>query len=227
MIFPRVPGLVSIVVPSYNDALHVIHSLESLRQQTYAEIELIIVDDASTDRTQLKIEAWLQMVQLQSPTITTIFLKLPRHIGYAGALTTAFFLSQGEYIAIQRTKDLSVPTRIEKQVNYLTYYSDHDLVGTNVEIFDDGHFDLRLPSDWIEYGVDIKNSYVLGRPALHLSSVMFRGEVFDCVGGLVREPLEMEEMLFTMKFLAHETVVNNIPEVLYYARTTQETLPSI
>lgn len=218
MIFPRVPGLVSIVIPSYNYARYVPQCLESIRQQTYENIEIIFVDDASTDDTCRALERWKESWSPFNSLPNIISIRLPRHIGYAGVLTLGFFLTNGEYIAIQDLDDLSVPTRIEAQVNHLKSHPDIDLVGTNIEFFDDDQFDERVPCDWIEYGDEIQRSLVLGRPALCMSSVLFKGVIFDYLGGLTREPLGLEDSEFLKKLNDNQIGIDNIQDVLYYAR---------
>lgn len=218
MVFPRVSGLVSVVIASYNYARYIPQCLESLCGQTYPHMEIVIVDDASTDDTSFAIESWKTNLDSATVSPAIVSMRLPRHVGYAGALTTGFFLAQGEYIAVQDFDDLSAPSRIEKQVNHLKHNTDVDLIGTNVEIFEDGHFDRRTKSNLIEYGEDIQKSFLLGRPAICMSSVLFRGIIFDYLGGLTREHLGMEDHHFISKCAANGIGIDNIRDVLYYTR---------
>lgn len=218
MIFPRVPGLVSIVVACYNTAPYVRECLESLRRQTYDKIEVIVVDDGSTDDTASIVEAWMESVGTTDWVQNVMLVRLPRHVGYAGALTTAFFLANGEFIAVQDADDVSLSFRIQKQVDYLKRNADVDLVGTNLDLFDDGNFQARTPANWIEYGEDIRDSSVLSRQAVCISTLLFRGIVFDYVGGLTRHPLGMEDLRFINKCFANGVGINNVPDILYHAR---------
>lgn len=218
MIFPRVPELVSVVIPSYNYAAYVTDCLNSIQSQTYSHIEIILVDDQSTDNTVRIVENWRDHVKKtnQYPPNLTI-LQLPHHIGYAGALTIGFFLTDGEFIAVQDLDDISHPNRIQKQVELINN-TDVDIIGTNVAQFKDGDFNTQTVADWIEYGSEIKDSYNLGRPVVCTSTILFRGVFFDFIGGLTRRTWGMEDSEFIVKCMSNGATVDNIPEVLYYAR---------
>lgn len=214
MAFDRTPELVSIVVPSYNQAKYAEECFESLRKQTYPRIELVMVDDASTDGFDKQVERWAQSFKPHS----VVTIRLPRRVGYAGALTIGMFLTRGEYIAIQDLDDFSHRERIEKQVNFLKEHLDIDLVGTNMEFFRGKLFKTRRACNWIEFGDDINKSFALGRPAMCLSTVLFRGVIFDYLGGLTRQHNGTEDVDLIRKYITNGISVDNLPEVLYYAR---------
>jgi len=215
MIYNRIPGLVSVVIPSYNYARYAVECLDSLRAQRYKDVEIVLVDDCSTDSTVTVVESWANHFNGKGCNFTMV--KLPRHVGYAGALTIGFYLTTGEYIAIQDLDDISAPDRIQKQIDFLAA-SELDMVGTNVAEFTDGQFDRRTVVDWISVQDDIKESYLLGRPAVCSSTLLFKGIVFDMVGGLSRHTPGLEDMQFIKKCMESGAEVGNLPEVLYYAR---------
>ncbi|MED0680412.1 glycosyltransferase family A protein [Aneurinibacillus thermoaerophilus] len=219
MSFQRVPGRVSIIVTAYNRARYIRKCLDSLRKQSYNNIEIIIVNDASTDRTSQVIEAWRKSSGVAlSRKRRVLEVKMPRNIGFPGAVTTGLFMARGEFIAIQDSDDLSHPKRLEKQVQFLRSHPEVGLVGTNYASFTNGAFNKQEQANWIKYGNDIKETYAAGGHCVCHGTIMFRGSIFDQIGGLTRRMEGAEDYEFIVKFLNNGIPINNIPEVLYYYR---------
>jgi glycosyltransferase involved in cell wall biosynthesis len=53
-----IPGIVSVIIPTYNRAKYLVEAMDSVWNQTYRPIELIVVDDGSTDGTKEILEDW-------------------------------------------------------------------------------------------------------------------------------------------------------------------------
>ena len=103
--------LVSIVMPTYNSEKFVLHSIQSVLQQTYDNWELIVVDDGSTDNTGNLV------LSLQDSRIKLIQLDLNQ--GPSKARNVGIEAAKGRYIAFLDSDDLWMPTKLEKQVNFL------------------------------------------------------------------------------------------------------------
>ncbi|MDN4523031.1 glycosyltransferase family 2 protein [Fictibacillus fluitans] len=215
MLFQRKPGLVSIIVTCYNIEPYIEDCLTSLLNQTYKNIEVIIVNDASLDRSADKVRGWIKK---NKPAFPVELINLPRNTGFSGALTTGYFLSSGEYIAVQDGDDLSHPQRIEKQVEFLQENQDTVLVGTNYKTFLDGNFDQQKSVFWLKYGEDIPKVYWNGGHCVCHGTIMFRGETFDQLGGPTRRIKGAEDYEFIAKCLNAKLKINNIRDVLYYYR---------
>lgn len=223
MVFHREPGLVSIIITVYNKLPYLADCLTSLCKQTYMNWELIIIDDASTDGSYEYVIKWLnnndQLLQ-QAKGIYT--LRLPRNIGYAGAITAGMYMAKGEFIAFQDADDLSHPDRISKQVSYLINHPQMDLIGTNYEVFEDGDSDNRKPVYWLKYGEQIGTTYAKGGHCICHGTVMFRGKLFDQIGGHTRRIEGAEDYEFIAKLIKPgANNVENLREVLYYYRKHQ------
>ncbi|WP_338473087.1 glycosyltransferase family 2 protein [Niallia sp. XMNu-256] len=211
----RIDGLVSVVIPCYNASLFIEDCLNGLVSQTYQNLEVIIVNDASTDDTKNTIERWLANT---NPPFKTIICNLPFNIGFAGALTTGYFMSSGEYIAVNDADDISHPSRIEKQVNFLLSNPDYDLIGTNYKSFSGLDKEKGKVADWLYYGKDIRKIYALGKHCVCHGTILFRGKVFDLLGGPTRRIGGAEDYEFIVKFLNANLKIENLREVLYYYR---------
>ncbi|MDN4493191.1 glycosyltransferase family 2 protein [Ureibacillus aquaedulcis] len=211
----REEGLVSFVIPCYNASLYIEDCLNGLLSQTYKNIEVILVNDASTDNTLEIVEQWIENTK---PPFPTIVCNLPVNTGFAGALTTGYFMSSGEYIALNDADDISHPARVEKQVEFLLENPEYSLVGTNYKAFSDGKKEDGKEADWLYYGDSIRKIYGLGKHCVCHGTILFRGKYFDLFGGPTRRIKGAEDYEFIVKFLNANLKIENLKEVLYYYR---------
>lgn len=101
--------LVSVIIPCYNVAGFVDKSIQSILQQTYSNLEIWIIDDASTDNTLQKIRAF------DDKRIRIAEFK--KNSKKVGAVNEVLLQTQGDYIVFQDADDWSEPTRIEKELD--------------------------------------------------------------------------------------------------------------
>lgn len=102
--------LVSVVIPVYNRKNTIQKSVESVLNQTYRNIELIIVDDGSTDGT-------IDILKKLGGTRTTVFEQ--NHKGANAARNLGIKHAKGEFIAFQDSDDEWLPEKLEKQITYM------------------------------------------------------------------------------------------------------------
>lgn len=107
----RVEGLVSIIMPSYNTALYIEETIQSVLNQTYPNWELIIVDDCSTDNTDEVLE------KIKDHRIH--YLKNEKNSGAAVSRNKALRESKGQWIAFLDSDDLWMPNKLEKQIRFM------------------------------------------------------------------------------------------------------------
>lgn len=215
----RVPGLVSVVITNYNRAVFLKECLDSILKQSYTNWEIILIDDGSTDESVSIVRDWLKENQTHFPAQNSFVLHaLPRNVGYAGAITTGYYLSKGEYIAVQDSDDLSLEHRFEKQVGYLQTNPGVGLIGTNYESFQSEQPDKRQIANWIKYGDDIHQVYSNGGHCVCHGTILFRGSVFDQIGGPTRRITGAEDYEFIAKCLNARIKIDNLPDVLYAYR---------
>jgi len=215
MVYERKKGFVSVVIPCYNAAFFIHDCLEGLLKQTYKNFEVIVVNDASTDQSGERIQEWINN---NNPFFPIYLANLPRNVGFSGAITTGFYLSKGEYIAVNDADDISHPERLEKQVAFLQKNPNIALVGTNYASFPDGNFEKKTPANWLAYGKDIRKVYANGKHCICHGTIMFRGDVFDQIGGPTRRIKGAEDYEFIVKFLNAKLEVENLREILYFYR---------
>src|SRR5579875_763808 len=153
----RISGLVSVVIPCWNRQMYLQECLLHLANQRYKNIEIIIVDDASTDATLRVVRQW-QASQTSFLKSRIRVVALPRNTGYAGAMSIGMYLAKGEFIALHDSDDYSHPLRLQKQVQFLQRNPDIGIVGTNYRIVRGGSVQWRLQPSWIAFGSKIMRS---------------------------------------------------------------------
>ena len=181
--------LVSVVIPTYNRADEVCCAIDNAFTQTYPHIELIIVDDGSTDETQTRLKAYGDRIRVvtqknQGPAVA-------RNRGAAAAL--------GEIIAFQDSDDLWKATKLEKQVALLQKLGPKAVCCLcNIEMVGGKNrkptsFDDSLVHPRHEEGIWVNPLEVLAtRFVLFSQAVAIRREVFERVGGF-REDIKYDE----------------------------------
>ena len=124
-----IDGLVSIIMPSWNTARFIKESIDSVRNQTYTNWELLIVDDCSTDDTD-KIVASYTDVRIK-------YLKNEKNYGAALTRNRALREAKGEWIAFLDSDDLWAPEKLEQQIKFMVknnyVFSYHDYVKIDEE----------------------------------------------------------------------------------------------
>jgi len=106
--------LVSVIIPTYNRADVICKTIDDVFSQTYKNIELIVVDDGSTDDTQAVLHAYGSLIK--------VFIQA--NAGPAAARNRGIEVSQGDIIAFQDSDDFWVPTKLERQVRLLERVGD-------------------------------------------------------------------------------------------------------
>jgi len=123
----ELPKLVSVVIPTYNRARGVAAAVASALAQTYSPIEVIVVDDGSTDDTEAEIRRFGRQV---------VYVKQANG-GVASARNKGLAEARGEFIALLDSDDVWHPWKIELQVATLERQPDLGLVWTDMDAVDD------------------------------------------------------------------------------------------
>lgn len=153
--------MVSIILPVYNGEKFILESVYSILKQTYKNIELIVVNDGSTDQTELLLRT------IKDPRIKIISQE---NSGIVASLNKAITFSKGKYVARQDHDDIALPTRIEKQLNFLEENLDYALIGTGAEIWNENNEFLRTYTPPVS-NIALQAHLLIENPFIH-SSVM-------------------------------------------------------
>ncbi len=104
-------GLISVIIPTYNRESTIVRSAMSVLNQTYKNIELIIIDDCSTDKTEVIVSA------IADPRIR--YFRQDTNHGACVARNRGIDEARGDYIAFQDSDDEWLPNKLEVQLNKL------------------------------------------------------------------------------------------------------------
>ncbi|WP_114749063.1 glycosyltransferase family 2 protein [Pleomorphovibrio marinus] len=165
--------LVSVITPFYNRAAYVEESVKSLLSQTYPNLEILIINDASTDDTLAKIN------EVVAGDQRARVINNESNKGLVHSLMDTVKEAKGEFIAIHGSGDISMPTRIEKQAEALRKDPKLVLVGCFVKKeTESGNQELRkreIPP-FLESNLLIKSAFNHG-------DVMFKKQAYINAGG--------------------------------------------
>lgn len=131
-------NLVSVIIPAYNAEKFISEALDSVFAQTYRPIEVIVIDDGSTDRTAEIVKDY-SIVKINK-TIKTDITKIElRYLyqengGPSKARNTGIKAAKGEYIAFLDADDLWMSDKIEKQIQLFKKDPKIDVIFTDVKI---------------------------------------------------------------------------------------------
>ncbi|WP_114781442.1 glycosyltransferase [Botryobacter ruber] len=124
--------LVSVICLCYNHERFIAEALDSVLAQTYPNLEIIIVDDCSTDNSVALIEAYCR----KHPQLR--FISTGHNRGNCAAFNMGFRASSGAFLIDFATDDVLLPDRIEKQVAaFTTVSADYGVVYSDAEYIDD------------------------------------------------------------------------------------------
>lgn len=198
----NVPPLVSVIMPCFNQGQFIDEAVESVIAQTYTPVEIIIINDGSTDLETVRL-----LSCYQKPNVSVIHIE---NQGPSAARNAGIQQAKGHYILPVDADDRIASTYLEKAVPILESQPDIGIVYTQAELFGakTGSFDLphyQFP--------DI----LLGN--MIFNSSLYRKTDWEKVGGYNENMVwGWEDYDFWLSILELGGAVFRIPEVLYYHR---------
>jgi glycosyltransferase involved in cell wall biosynthesis len=203
--------LVSIVIPVHNGEKYIKESIDSCLEQTYKNIEILVVDDKSEDRT-------LEILKGYGEKITVI--PVEKQNGLGNVINIGIRASKGKYIARMDADDVMYPTRIEKQVEYLESNPKCVAVGGQIDIIDEnsnitGHREYAIENK------DIKKNTFLFMPFAH-PAVTLRKSTVEDIGLYPENMWKVEDVKFFL-ILSTKGEFHNLEDTVLKYRMTFKT----
>lgn len=211
--------LVSVLIPCYNVEKYVIESINSILNQTYQNIEIIAINDCSTDSTPDKLEF------LAKQDCRIKIYHNETNLKLISTLNKGISLCNGVYIARMDADDISLPTRIEKQVEYLNSKPDYDIVSTMFYTFRTGKQKKNLYKNPILF--EDLQAYLLFKSGICHPAAMIRKTLFTEKGlSFEYEYLHVEDYALWSKAL-YCSKLGNIDEALLLYRVHESQISTI
>ncbi|MDI9241630.1 glycosyltransferase family 2 protein [Fusibacillus kribbianus] len=194
--------LISVIMTTYNKDEYIAESIQSVLNQTYENLQLIIVDDGSTDQTADVVRSF------SDPRIEFYQLPVNGHIAYA--TNFAFTKIRGEYTAIIDSDDIWVETKLEKQMEYLQLHPEHHGCFSWLDIIDD---DGNLINDQLS---DLKNLF-----AAHTDTREDWLRFFFFMGNRLNNPSAVFKTSTISQIGPHNLFYNQATDMEWWVRFTR------
>jgi len=202
---PDAAPLVSVALASRNGERFLPEALASLAAQTWAHVELIAVDDGSSDRTGELLERYAEGRPLARVLHTG-------GVGPAAARAQALAGARGTFFAVQDDDDVSHPERLERQVRHLLAHPGTALLGTAADVIDESG--ARVSPYPLPLEPPAIRRTLRRAPAFVHGSVMMRREAYAAAGGY-RAPFRAAEDYDLYLRMPADAVLETLPETLY------------
>ncbi len=158
---------VTVLMPVFNAELYIKESVESILNQTFSDFEFLIFDDCCTDNTRTIINSY------NDPRIKLIINE--KNLGLTTSLNIGLKIARGEYIARMDGDDISLPTRLEKQVEYMERFPQLGICGTWIETFG---FEKKTVVNFTDNWNLLKVQSIFSSPLAH-PSVLIRKKFLE------------------------------------------------
>ena len=203
-------AVVSIVIPVHNGEKYIKESIDSCLAQTYSNIEILVVDDKSTDST-------LEILKGYGEKITV--LPVEKQNGLGNVINIGIRASKGKYIARMDADDIMYPDRIEKQVEYLENNPSCVAVGGQIDIINENS-DITGHREYAQNDKDLKKNRFLFQPFAH-PAVTLRKSTLEEIGLYPEDMWKVEDVKLFL-ILSTKGEFANLPDtVLKYKMTFQ------
>ena len=209
---------VSVIMPVYNGERYLAEAIDSILAQTFADFELLIVDDGSQDSS-------LQIIRDYASLDDRIqVIPSECNLGPADARNLGIQRAIGDYITTMDCDDISLPQRLQMQVDFLESNAEVGAVGTGGQAMNEDLKELLF-----ELNVPEKHCQIVLAKFVHVgfiyATIMTRCAIMRAIGGYqpVRRSGE-ERLLYWRMLWEARTRFANIPENLYTYRRHEQSL---
>lgn len=195
--------LVSIIIPCYNYGHYLAEAIESARAQTYFNIEIIVIDDGSTDNTKQVAKRYPVKYYYQ------------KNQGKGAALNNGVSLSEGDFFLCLDADDKLAPSYVEKTMKVMMKNSKIGFVCTGSKVWNE---DSKIEDIWIPHKIFSKYELISGWEG-NLGPALIRREAFDNLdfGYDVRLPFHWD-LEICLRLLSKGWKMGIIPEPLHWYR---------
>lgn len=205
--------LVTVIIASYNHAPYIEASIESVLAQSYPKIELLVVDDGSTDDSVARIRRLQERHGFD--------FRVQQNRGLTRTLNESIARAQGSLIAPFGSDDIMLPERIAIQVAYMADKPEVGICGGNIEfILADGALypdREQKQRDVPPQRIDFDDVFLQRKPIPPTATLMFRKEALERVGGFNPE-IRLEDVYIWLKITHAGYFIDRIDALMAHYR---------
>lgn len=217
--------LVTIGIPNYNYGRYILETLDSVANQTYQNIEVIIVDDFSTDNSCEVIENWIKHYKGK---FHIIFLKNEENLGVSKACNIILKNAKGKYFQPLDADDIILPGKIESEVKFLNESPQTGMVYSNVSVINSSGI-ITNPDYCNRINYDSNNmpsgkilNELLVFNFISTPSVLINTECARLIGGF-DETLRLQDYYMWLK-LSENYEIKYLPEITAWYRVHKSSM---
>jgi len=200
---------ISVLMPVYNGERYVRKAINSILSQTFGDFEFIIVNDGSTDKTKSIIKSYTDH--------RIKYIENKNNLGIVESLNNGLEAARGEYIARMDADDISLPQRLEHQINFLKAEPDHVGVGAYIQYIDPEGWPISVYQPQLEHEI-IDDYLLLGHANVIVHSVfMAKKDGMLAINGYQPHYQYAEDLDIFLR-LAEIGKLANVPNVLLKVR---------
>jgi len=205
---PQEP-VVTVLLASYNHQNYVADSILSIVNQTYKNIELIVIDDGSSDSSQ-KI--------IKSLGLEYGFMSIfQENRGLSDVLNRGLKMAKGKYFISVSSDDLSLLDRVEKQVKFLENNESFGICAGNQIVIDESGLPVKKQSFLRPRKLVFEDIFLHNNSRIEAPTVMCRTDILRQVGGYNKE-VHLEDLYMWLKVTNAGEVVYVMGDILAYYR---------
>lgn len=219
----KIAPKVSVQIITKNRAKLLPLAIESALNQTYKNLEIIIIDNNSTDKTEELVKRYISM------DTRIKYFRVVESWDITKTRNYAISKSAGKYIAILDSDDFWLSEeKIEKQVNFLQKNTDYAVIGTNHIFVDIHNKEIQIKKHLGEYkktDEEIKERLLIKNQLLH-SSTLINKQVLQEVGGYDERYSIWEDYALFLK-IGREYKIANLPDIMTAYRKHSDNVSSL
>lgn len=203
--------LVSVIIPTYNRKNIIKRAIDSVLKQTYKNIELIIVDDCSTDGTMEEIQKYYNHIE------NLIYVINDTNQGAGKSRNIGAEYASGDYIAFQDSDDEWMPSKLEHQMRQISDAPEIGMVYCSYSFQTPDGRTLAYPSSELPLDALGENIYpfILVYPLIGTPTMLINKEKFIAVGGFNENLKSLEDYEFSVRFAyQYKIAYVNLPLVI-------------
>lgn len=220
--------LVTVLVITYNSSEYVIETLESIRRQTYKNIELIVTDDCSKDNTPSICQEWLE--KNGNRFVEASFHSTPHNMGVAGNINNGIKYAHGVWIRDIDGDDMLTDDSIESYVNFLSTRNadEYDILLAKCKRFGEEKI-LAATRDWFHYNfVNFTHKQllycILRSNFIPDSTALVKKEYYQKIGGYDENIPLLEDWPFWIKCIKDSASIGFVDKETVFYRIREDSL---